>query len=153
MVIRPAIIKDLAAIFAMGQALRQESMWGMIPIEPNESYAHVQLLTILQNPKERLVVAVDDEKIVGFAGGLLITHRFMPNAPVMQEWALYLMPRYRGIGYGKALWGDLVKWAHDVGAYGAVYGRIRHAHDGRAQEELVWRIFDREPSVREVSYE
>ena len=53
MVIREACINDLPGVFAMGQALRQESLWGQIPIEPNEAYAHAQLITILYNPNER----------------------------------------------------------------------------------------------------
>ena len=92
-------------------------------------------------------MAVDDNKLVGFAGAVMITHRFMPTALVMQEWALYLMPRYRGIGYGKELWNDLVRWAHDHGAYGAVYGKMRGMADGRVKEELIWRLFDRAPAT------
>ena len=144
MLIRPAQIADMLVVFELGTRLRRESMWSLVPVEASAAYAHVQLLNILGNPQERLIVAEDEGVVVGFAGAVLITHRFIPNAPVMQEWALYLLPRYRGLGYGKALWGNLVMWAKASGAYGAVYGRIRHLRTGRCVEELVWRMFEME---------
>jgi GNAT superfamily N-acetyltransferase len=150
MLIRNATMGDLPQVYDLLNALRQESIWGTIPIAPIEAYVHVQLLNILHDAKQRLVVADRDTEIVGVCGVELASHRFLPGLTYLQEWALYVLPRYRNLGIGKLLWGDVLRWGKASGAYGACYGRVTVKTGSKAVEEVMWRVFDWEPTHAEV---
>ena len=146
MVIRPATISDLVQVYDMLNALRQESIWGGIPVEPVQAYVHVQLVNILQNPNQRLIVADREGEIVGLCGVEMATHRFLPGLTYLAEWAFYVLPRYRGFGVGKMLWNDVLHWGKAQGAYGACYGKITKLTDKKCVEEIMWRVFVEVPS-------
>ena len=143
--IRPATAPDLLQVYELLEALRQESIWGTIPVSPVQAYVHAKLLTILHDPMCHLSVAVGDEAVIGVCGVELCTHRFLPGLLYLAEWALYVLPRYRNYGVGKVLWHDALRWGQAQGAYGACYGRITVQTGRKCVEEIMWRVFAEAP--------
>jgi len=146
MQIRLATMEELLTVYDLLNALRKESIWGTVPVEPILPYVHSQLLTILHDPRQHLTVADLDGELVGVCGVELSSHRFLPGLIYLQEWALYIKPRCRSLGIGKALWREALQWGKAQGAYGAVYGRVHAKHSHTMVEEVIWRVFVKEPT-------
>lgn len=145
MQVRQATIEDVSAVYDALDALRQESIWGEMGVEMIPPYVRSQLLMVIHDSRQRLVVAESDGEILGIGGAELQTHRFLPGLTYVWEWALYVQPSCRHLGVGKALWGHLVAWGKQRGAFGAVYGKLMMSARGKAKEELIWHVFEREP--------
>lgn len=146
MLIRPATMEDLLPVYDLLNALRLESIWGAIPVEPIQPYVHAKLLSVIHDPNQRLVVADRDGEIVGACGVEMAAHRFLPGLTYLAEWAFYVLPRYRGLGVGKMLWNDVLHWGKAQGAYGACYGKITKMTDRKCVEEIMWRVFHEVPT-------
>ena len=146
MVIRAAGIADLVQVYDLLNALRLESIWATIPIEPSQPYVHVQLLNILHDASRRMVVADRNGEIVGVCHGAIAEHEYLPGLTYVIERDFYVLPRYRHLGIGKQLWNDVLQWGKAHGAYGGFYGRIKVQSIHRCVEEIIWTVFDHQPA-------
>jgi GNAT superfamily N-acetyltransferase len=121
--IRLATPMDLVDVAQMLIAMREETVWKSIPFTPDALAIEYELLTMLLQPQHRLWVVEEEEGVVGFCGVELLTQRFIPEIPYIQDWGLWVKPTYRGTGLGVSLWQKACAWGQSVGAQGAARGR------------------------------
>lgn len=125
--------------------LRQESIWGSIPIQPIQPYVVSQLLTVLHDPKQILLIADHgDGEFGAVCWAQIVSHDLMPGLTYLHEKALYVRPQYRGLGFGKAIWREAVRWGKEQDAYGYVYGKITMKRSKTMVEEVIWHVYERE---------
>ena len=152
MLIRRATITDLPQVYDLLDALRKESIWGTLPIEPVEPYVHSRLMIAIHDPKQCVMVAESESNfpvqhghLVGVCRGSLQEHEYLPGLTYLAERDFYVVPTMRGLGIGKALWNDVLTWGKAQGAYGACHGKITVQMGRKCVEQILWRVFDREP--------
>ena len=136
--VRRATIEDLWILCDLLEALRQESLWRTLSGAGDRLYAASVLMEYLVNPNELILLAECDGEPIGLCGAEVTAQRFLPNMQYLQEWALYVRPAYRGLGYGRALWQEATRWGQAQGAIGSVRGKIIK---GRAIEHYIWHSF------------
>ena len=152
MLIRSAQIDDLTHVYRLLDALRKESVWGTLPIEPIEPYVHSKLMLAIHDQNQRVLVAEAESNFPGLHGELvgvcrvmLMQHEYLAGLTYLAERDFYVVPRLRGVGIGKALWNEALQWGKAHGVYGACYGKITLQTGTKCVEQIIWRVFDKEP--------
>jgi GNAT superfamily N-acetyltransferase len=122
MVIREATLGDLHGVVMLILGMKQETPWKAVAFVPNYDHVQAKVLSYLQQPQHRCWVADDRGILAGMCGVEILTHRFVPDVPYMQEWALTVRPEYRGTGLANRLWRTATEWGARMGAMGRVRG-------------------------------
>ena len=144
MLIRQATVMDIPVCCELLDALRLQSVWGAFPVSPSPSHAIQTLLGILHNTRECVLVAEVDGDVVGICAGQLNDNRFLPGLTYLYEWAFYVLPHYRTMKIGYALWEAMKTWAVTMGCYAACFGRFKARKDGQTSELLTWQVLVKE---------
>jgi GNAT superfamily N-acetyltransferase len=141
-VIRLAGPQDLPDVADGIVALRGETVWKHLNFEPNRDYILGWLWqTLSTDGNHALFVAEQDGAITGFIGGQLTTEYFVPDKPMLTEWAWYVKPASRGTRLGWQLWQELMAWARARGAVAAVRTKALPVADltrPRPFEQRIW---------------
>lgn len=150
--IRLAKPQDLSAVADGIVAMRQDTVWQHVTLEPNLSHVLTWLWqTLTNNPAHVLFVAEQDGDIIGFIGGELVTEYFVPDKPLLTEWAWYVKPAYRKQRIGWQLWQAMKEWAQARGAVAAIYSKTLPVQDlsrPRPFEQRVWMSLEDTHGVR-----
>ena len=136
--IREAIGLDAPEIVRMLLALKAETIWAKAPSEPEPVQMVMMVLGMLETPEHHLLVAEEEERLVGLLGGQLATYPFLPACPYLLEWAYWVDPLYRGTSLAYRLWGHLRDWAIGQGAWAGFYCEPHGAYEERVRWE-VWK--------------
>lgn len=122
--IRLATIEDFPAVVDGIEAMRNDTMWRHVAFQPDRvaamKWLHGRLST---DGRYRLVVAEGPDGLVGLSGGRLAPPEFIPSILIVWEFAWWVHPTYRNSGVGWKMWSEIMHWARDQGAIGAVYGK------------------------------
>ena len=136
--VRYATVEDLGTLYELLEALRHESLWRTLSGAGDPMYVASVLMEYLVNPKELILLADCDGEPVSLCGAELTCQRFLQTMQYLQEWALYVRPSFRGLGYGTALWQEAEQWGQARGALGSVRGKILKGH---MSEHYTWHHF------------
>jgi len=98
--IRPAEIKDSESITGLSIQLGYES---------NYSVTHKRLKEILKNDDNRVFVAIDNEKVIGWIHGFYTLR--IESDSFIEIGGLVVSENYRKSGIGKTLIESVIKWA------------------------------------------
>ena len=121
--VRLATLDDLNFVADQVVALHGETVWKDLCGPPDRGVIIGRLLADLCQPQHRCWVAEADGRLVGVCGAQITAHRFRPDVPYLQEWALRVVPEYRGCGVGRQLWQTAMAWGKQRGAVGGVRGK------------------------------
>jgi hypothetical protein len=94
MLVRPATCDDVAAIIAIGRVMHAESLhYSRYPYD--ERKLHRLALGMLEDPNSILLVAEQDEIVVGVLAGFVSAFYFS-SARSAADLILYVLPEHRG---------------------------------------------------------
>lgn len=114
--IRQAQIPDLAVCVEMVLALQQETFWKHMQEKADPLAMTIFILNrLFKDGNFCLYVAEQDGKIVGICGGEIVTHFLAPQAPILTEWAWWVVPEARQGTVGARLWLTVCQWAKERG--------------------------------------
>ena len=110
--IKDAAKEDLHSIIDLGELLQVESGVYEPDIIYNRQEAYNHYLSELKNPNARIIIAIDDEKIVGYQYSFIEDLNYLStnNRQCTLE-ALYLLPNARNNGTGRKLVEEAERWA------------------------------------------
>ena len=141
MMLREALPTDIPQLWVLLNALREETVWGTLPFEPNYEHGMALFVERIASNAHCLLVVEDDVQLVGFIGGSVDTHPFIPDFPYLMEWAMYVLPECRNRKIGNALWESLKSWGQQHGARGAAYGKPRKGVGHGWIETVHWELW------------
>lgn len=119
MIVRDAKVKDfklMSNIFKQVDGLHSEAHPDIFNQPIDNARSNDYLISVFQNDKQKLIVAVEDSMIIGLAKADL---ECAPNIPlfVQREWlsisTIVVDENHRGKGIGKALLDSLYDWAKE----------------------------------------
>ena len=135
--IRQVEFADLPALYPCLVAMRKSSGYRIIPTQDDPFEALYWVYRQMQDERSCLLVAVEDDKIVGLCGGSVTDFHMLADFPHLWEWAWWSEePRIAA-----SLWRHLKSWAKARGAKGCVYGKSQATSETTCEETLYWRVW------------
>lgn len=135
--IRPARVDDLPEVLVCLREFFLESPWGVLKPDVDAEYIATWLLRL--GPESRLLVAVEQEQMIGLCGGSIVDFPMIADLPYLWEWALWVRPEVRQTGIGNKLWGALIEWAKEHGAKGCARGKAEGITNTMMRQTTSWR--------------
>ncbi len=126
--------QDVEELTRLGVINHLESRFGKI-VPVSETSIQRLIYTVLTNEDTYIgIVALDDEKIVGYMIGFITNYSFNEDAYYAADEMVYVIPEYRGKLVGKKILKAFQEWAESKGCLETVIGTISEIETERTKK-------------------